>query len=82
MPIFPRYEPPTIYAHLRFPPASDEEGEGAIRASYKFANLFARGRSHFRTNGRRDAKMEEEMERTDEGKMVEDGEGRRGGKGR
>lgn len=40
------------------------------------AHIFAR------TNGTRDAKMEEEMERTDEGKMVEDGEGRRGGKGR
>lgn len=26
--------------------------QGAIRASYKFANLFARGRSHFRTNER------------------------------
>lgn len=54
--------------------------QGAIRASYKFANLVAH--IFARTNGTRDAKMEEEMERTDEGKMVEDGEGRRGGKGR
>lgn len=41
---------------LRSPPFPSRLGrgrrEGAIRASYKFANLFARGRSHFRTNER------------------------------
>lgn len=71
---------------LRSPPFPSRLGRGGRGRSEPAINLpiCSRVVAHIfaRTNGTRDAKMEEEMERTDEGKMVEDGEGRRGGKGR
>lgn len=77
MPIFSRYEPPTIYVSLSVSLSLGTNRERR-EANYKFGNLFARGRWDFCTK-RIDERWKDGEKNSDEGrrwKRVE--EGRRG----